>query len=71
MDPTLPAASPRLALSLPGARRVSAADDQARACVVYRKGELSKAMMDRHWPHELALPAYLTMHFHCHGEGLS
>jgi len=30
--------------------------------VVYRKGELSKAMMDRHWPHQVALPAY-----HCHG----
>jgi hypothetical protein len=46
--------------------------------VVYRKGELSKAMMDRQWPHQVALPAYrclghnfLTMHFFCHGEGLS
>jgi hypothetical protein len=30
--------------------------------VVYRKGELSKAMMDREWPHHVALPA-----FRCHG----
>jgi hypothetical protein len=37
--------------------------------VVYRKGELSKATIDRDWPHQVALPAYrclghnyLTMH---------
>jgi len=43
--------------------------------VVYRKGELSKAMMDRQWPHQEALPAfrcmshnYLTIHFFCQGE---
>ncbi len=48
------------------------------AAVVYRKGELSKAMMDRQWPHQVALPsyrcmghAYLTLHFFCEGEGLS
>jgi hypothetical protein len=46
--------------------------------VVYRKGELSKAMMDRQWPHQVALPAYrclghsyLTIRFFCEGEGLS
>jgi hypothetical protein len=46
--------------------------------MVYRKGELSKARMDREWPHQVALPAYrclghnyLTIHFFCHGEGLS
>jgi hypothetical protein len=44
--------------------------------VVYRKGELSKAMMDRDWPHQVALPAYrclghnyVTIHLFC--EGLS
>ena len=25
--------------------------------MVYRKGELSKAMIDRNWPHQVALPA--------------
>jgi len=30
--------------------------------MVYRKGELSKAMMDRDWPHQVALPA-----MRCHG----
>jgi hypothetical protein len=46
--------------------------------MVYRKGELSKAMMDRDWPHQVALPAYrclgheyLTIHIFCHAEGLS
>jgi len=46
--------------------------------MVYRKGELSKAMMERDWPHQVALPAYrclghnyLTMRFFCEGEGLS
>jgi hypothetical protein len=40
--------------------------------VVYRKGELSKAMMDRQWPHQVAVPSYRclghnyrTMHFFC------
>jgi hypothetical protein len=46
--------------------------------MVYRRGELSKAMKDRDWPHQVALPAYrclghnyLTMRFFCLGEGLS
>jgi len=46
--------------------------------VVYRKGELSKAMMDRQWPHQVALPAYrctghtyLTMQFFCEAQRLS
>ena len=46
--------------------------------MVYRKGELSKAMMDRDWPHQVALPAYrcmgheyLTIHIFCQAEGLS
>ena len=46
--------------------------------MVYRKGELSNAMMDRDWPHQVAVPAYrclghnhLTIHFFCQGEGLS
>src|SRR5215467_12605248 len=46
--------------------------------MVYRKGELSKARMDRQWPHQVALPAYrclghnfLTIHFFCQGERLS
>ena len=30
--------------------------------MVYREGELSKARMDREWPHQLARPAA-----HCHG----
>ena len=65
-------------LVLPPGRRVSAGGDQVRVCVVYCKGELSKAMMDRQWPHQVALPAYrclghnyLTMRFFCEGEGLS
>jgi hypothetical protein len=44
--------------------------------VVYRKGELSKGMMDREWPHQVALPAsgcsghnYVTIRLFC--EGLS
>ena len=28
------------------------------ASVVYRRGELSKATIDRDWPHQVALPAY-------------
>jgi hypothetical protein len=36
--------------------------NQREVCVVYRKGELSKAMMDREWPHQVALRAY-----RCHG----
>jgi hypothetical protein len=46
--------------------------------VAYRKGELSKGMIDRQWPHRVALPAYrylghnyLTIHFFCDAEGLS
>jgi hypothetical protein len=40
--------------------------------VVYRKGELSKAMMDRDWPHQVVLPAsscsggnYVTIRLFC------
>ena len=40
--------------------------------MVYRKGELSKAMMDRDWPHQVALPAstctggnYVTIRLFC------
>jgi len=29
--------------------------------MVYRKGELSKAMIDRQWPHQVALPAGLSL----------
>jgi hypothetical protein len=39
---------------------------------------MSKGMMNRQWPHQVALPAYrclghnyLTMRFFCEGEGLS
>jgi hypothetical protein len=39
---------------------------------------MSKGMMDRQWPHQIALPAYrclghnyLTMRFFCEGERLS
>jgi len=46
--------------------------------VAYRKGELSKAMMDQDWPHQVTLPAYrclghnfLTIHFFCEGLSLS
>jgi len=46
--------------------------------MVYRKGELSKAMMDRDWPHQVALPVYrclgheyLTIHIFCQAERLS
>ena len=44
--------------------------------MVYRKGELSKATIDREWPHQVALPEYrctghnyVTIHPFC--EGLS
>ena len=40
--------------------------------VVYRRGELSKATIDRDWPHQVALPAYrctggnfMTIHLFC------
>ena len=40
--------------------------------MVYRRGELSKAAIDRHWPHQVALPAYrctggnfVTIHLFC------
>jgi hypothetical protein len=46
--------------------------------VVYRKGELSKAMIDGDWPHQIALPAYrclghnyMTIHLFCRAERLS
>jgi hypothetical protein len=46
--------------------------------MVYRKSELSKAMMDRDWPHQVALPAYrcmgheyLTIHIFCQAGELS
>ena len=46
------------------------------SAVVYRKGELSKATIDRDWPHQVALPEYrcsrhnyVTIHLFC--EGLS
>lgn len=45
--------------------------------MVYRKGELSKAMMDRDWPHQVALPAstcrghdYVTIRLFCDGLSL-
>ena len=40
--------------------------------MVYRKGELTKATIDRQWPHQVALPAYqcrghqyVTLHLFC------
>ena len=40
--------------------------------MVYRRGELSKHMIDRDWPHQVALPAYrctggnhVTIHLFC------
>ena len=46
--------------------------------MVYRKDELSQAIMDHRWPHQVALPAYrctghtyLTMHFFCDAQRLS
>jgi hypothetical protein len=46
--------------------------------VVYRKGELSKGMMNRECPHQVALPAYrclghnyVTIHLYCDAEHLS
>ena len=46
--------------------------------MVYRKGELSKASIDRGWPHQVALPAcrvnganYVTVHLFCDNEKLS
>jgi hypothetical protein len=40
--------------------------------MIYRKGELSAAMIDRDWPHQVALPAsqsaggrYKTIHAFC------
>jgi hypothetical protein len=42
--------------------------------VIYRRGELSKATIDRDWPHQVALPAhrctggnYVTIHLFCEG----
>jgi hypothetical protein len=29
--------------------------------MVYRKGELSPASVDRHWPHQVALPASASL----------
>src|SRR5262245_24263398 len=61
-------------------QRSNAARCSVNACppMVYRKGELSKAMMDRDWPHQVALPArrcvgheYLTIHIFCQAESLS
>jgi hypothetical protein len=44
--------------------------------MIYRKGELSKGIIDRDWPHQIALPAercmggnYVTIRLFC--EGLS
>src|SRR5262249_39415738 len=44
--------------------------------MVYRKGDLSKAMMDRDWPHQVDAyrcmgHEYLTIHIFCQAEGLS
>ena len=46
--------------------------------MIHRKGKLSKALMDRDWPHQVALPAhrcmgheYLTIHIFCQAENLS
>ena len=46
--------------------------------MVYRRGELSKHIIDRDWPHQVALPAYrcaggnyVTIHLFCDDEGLS
>jgi hypothetical protein len=45
--------------------------------MVYRKGELEKRMIDREWPHQVALPAercsghnYVTIHLFCDGLSL-
>jgi hypothetical protein len=45
--------------------------------MVYRKGELSPATIDREWPHQVALPAdqcsgraYATLHQFCAGLSL-
>src|SRR5262245_34045543 len=53
-----------------------AAQSRGGSAMVYRKGELSKSMIDRDWPHQVALPAdrckgsnYTTVHRFC--EGLS
>jgi hypothetical protein len=46
--------------------------------VIYRRGELSKGIIDRDWPHQVALPAhrcaggsYVTIRLFCKGEHLS
>ena len=45
-----------------------------RVRVIYRRGELSKATIDRDWPHQVALPAYrwtggnyVTIRLFCEG----
>jgi hypothetical protein len=57
-------------------RAVSAADEcpGAPRMMVYRKGELSPALIDRGWPHQVALPAsasqgggYHIIHKFCEG----
>ena len=74
---TPPACSANARLPSPGTlrgQRAAIAAESAR--VVYRRGELSKATIDRDWPHQVALPAYrctggnyVTIRIFC--EGLS
>jgi hypothetical protein len=52
---------------------VSAGGDHwGECCVIYRRGELSKHIIDPDWPHQIALPAYrctganyVTIHLFC------
>ena len=47
-------------------------DHWGECCVIYRRGELSKHIIDPDWPHQIALPAYrctganyVTIHLFC------
>jgi hypothetical protein len=62
----------------PGVASSAGGDHPRRRKWSIAKSELSKAMMDRDWPHQVALPAYrcmgleyLTIHIFCQAERLS
>jgi hypothetical protein len=72
------ARNPRDAPRVSSSRRVSAGGYKClyEGCVIHRRGELTKAAIDRGWPHQIALPSarcsganYVTMRLFC--EGLS
>jgi hypothetical protein len=75
---TPPAASSANAqLPSPGKKRERGRLPTNGGRVIYRRDELSKATIDRDWPHQVALPAYrrtggnyVTIHLFCDGLSL-